>query len=149
MSVSSQLNSRAGTGWGVLLAVLIVESFGGLALMVPVVTAFLAAAEDPLGPRLSVMLAAILAWAWVLLTLWGAARSRASWSRGSALTMHVLMFAAGTGVLQLGGLVGSPLLGWGLIALALVGFVGAIIAKPAIDPLEAEMLAAGDSPTAS
>lgn len=138
MSEPSSRNVRPGTGWGVLLVVLVIEAFGGLALMVPVTTAFLGASQDPLGPRVSIMLAAILAWAWVLLTLWGAARTRASWARGSALTMHVLMFAAGTGVLQLGGLVGGPLLGWGLIVLAFGGFFGAIIAKPSADPLTAD-----------
>ncbi len=135
MPSSYESAARPRPAWGVLLAVLVIEAFGGLAMLVPVTTGFLAASGDPLGPRISIFLAALIAWAWVLLTLWGAARLRASWARGSALTMHVLLFAAGTGILQLGGMVGSPMLGWGLIVLALIGFFAALLAKPKADPL--------------
>lgn len=135
MPSSHEPAARARPGWGVLLVVLVIEAFGGLAMLVPVTTGFLAASDDPIGPRISIFLAALIAWAWVLLTLWGAARLRASWARGSALTMHVLLFAAGTGVLQLGGIVGSPVLGWALIVLALIGFFAALMAKPAVEPL--------------
>lgn len=134
MPSSHEVGGRSRTGWGVLLVVLAVEAFGGLAAMVPITTSFLAAGDDPLGPRISIFLAALIAWAWVLITLWGAARTRASWARGSAITMHVLIFAAGTGVLQLGGIVGGPGLGWGLIVLALVGFGAALAARPAAEP---------------
>ena len=130
MSSPQEMSSRARVAWGVLFAVLTIEAFGGIAVLVPITSAFLGAGTDPIGQRISIFLAALLAWAWVLVTLWGAVRSRASWARGSALTMHVLMFAAGTGILQLGGVVGDPLLGWGLIVLALVGFFAALVARP-------------------
>lgn len=135
MRSSHEATGRARSAWGVLLAVLTVEAFGGIAALVPITTDFLGASDEPLGPRLSIFLAALISWAWVLFTLWGAARTRASWARGSAITLHVLIFAAGTGVLQMGGMIGEPLLGWGLVLLALVGFFAALLARPPVtDP---------------
>ncbi|MGK0715637.1 hypothetical protein ACR5KS_06175 [Leucobacter sp. W1153] len=135
MRSSHEATGRARSAWGALLAVLTVEAFGGIAALVPITTDFLGASDEPLGPRLSIFLAALISWAWVLFTLWGAARTRASWARGSAITLHVLIFAAGTGVLQMGGMIGEPLLGWGLVLLALVGFFAALLARPMVtDP---------------
>lgn len=139
MPSSHEVTGRAHAAWGVLLVVLVIEAFGGLAAMVPITTGFLGAGDDPLGQRLSIFLAALIAWAWVLLTLWGAARTRASWARGSALTMHVLVFAAGTGVLQIGEIVAGPLVGWALIALALAGFFAALLARPIASEADAEI----------
>lgn len=133
MPSSLEGTARSRRGWPLLVVVLVIEAFAGVALLVPVTMAFIGASTDPLGPRLSIFVAALISWAWVLITLWGAVRTRASWARGSAITMHVLMFAAGTGVLQLDGLVGGPLLGWGLIALALIGFFAALMAQPVIE----------------
>lgn len=141
MPSSHEVTGRARSAWSVLLAVLTVEAFGGIAALVPITTDFLGASDEPLGPRLSILLAALISWAWVLITLWGAARTKASWARGSAITMHVLIFAAGTGVLQMGGAIGGPMLGWGLVVLAFVGFFAALLARPAAtDP---ELSAAG------
>jgi hypothetical protein len=65
---------------------------------------------------------------WVIITLGGLVKSKAPWVRGSAVTINVLLFAAGTGCLQLG--IGSTALGFGLVALALVGFFAAIASRP-------------------
>lgn len=121
---------RSRTAWRVLVAVLIVEAVGGVALMWPVVQAVFAPTHDTLGARVSVLLAVVLAWAWVCVTLAGAVVKRAPWARGSAITIHVLMFAAGTGVLQ--GILGTPLLGWALVLLAFLGFFSALLARPIV-----------------
>ena len=121
---------RAGGAWAVLRVILAVEVVGGAALLWTVTQAFFAASDDPLGARVSVLLAVLLAWVWLGATLWGALAGRRSWARGSALTIHVLIFAGATGVLQ--GLVGEQAtLGWALLLLALGGFVAAVLARPA------------------
>ena len=131
-------HSRSQTGWMILRAVLVIEVVGGAVLLWNVFQAFLAAGDEPLGARVSLLLAVLLSWAWIAITLWGALTGRASWVRGSALTLHVLMFAAATGVLQ--GILGEAvLLGWALLILALLGFVAAVLARPTAAPnLEAE-----------
>lgn len=117
--------------WITLTAVLVLEFLGGIVLMWSVLQAFFAASNEPLGPRVSILLSAIAAFAWVAITLGGALRKRAGWARGSAMTLHVLMFAAGTGILQ--GIIGDPLLGWALVLCALVGFFAAMLARPSAD----------------
>lgn len=120
---------RSRIAWRILNIVLILEGIGSVALLWQVVQGFLAASEDPLGARLSVLLAALIGSAWVCVTLGGALSKQAGWARGSALTIHVLLFAAGTGILQ--GIIGDPLLGWVLVLLAFVGFFAAVLARPA------------------
>ncbi len=110
------------------MIVLVVEAVGGLAVMLPVVQGFFGATGEPIEQRLSIFLSALIAWVWVIITLWGALRSRASWVRGSAITIHILLFAAGTGVLQFA--LADALVGWALILLAFAGFAAALIARP-------------------
>lgn len=130
MAGSQELDARSRLGWGALIAVLVLETFGGIALLVPLTTAMLAAGDEPLGARLSVFLAALISWLWVTVTLLGSIRGRKGWVRGSALTIHVLLFAAGTGMLQQQ--IGDALLAWGLVLLALIGFAAALLARPAL-----------------
>lgn len=130
MSGSLQAERRSRLGWIVLLGALSLEAFGGLALLVPTTLGMLDASDEPLGSRLSIFLALLIAWLWVCATLLAGMRSRPSWVRGSALTIHVLLFAAGTGVLQLQ--LASQLLGWALVLFALVGFFAAVLARPVI-----------------
>lgn len=112
----------------VLRLVLLIETGLGAVLVVNTFGAFFAASEDPLGARLSVLLAAIIAWAWILVTMLGAWRGR-GWARGSAITLHVLLFAGATGVLQ--GIFGPLFLtGILLLVLSFVGFFAALLAKP-------------------
>jgi len=131
MAGSPEVQPRSKAAWAALI-VLLIEAFGGLLLLVPTTLGMLDATSDPIGARLSIFLSAVIAWVWVCLTLLGALRLRASWVRGSAVAIHVLLFAAGTGVLQLG--LGSAPLGWSLILLAFVGFAGAIVARPRVQP---------------
>lgn len=128
MQDSPNVHRRVRVAWLALTTVLTVEAAGGAFALVTVLQGFFGASGDPFGQRLSILLAALIAWVWVLVTLWGAVRHRASWVRGSALTLHVLLFAAGTGVLQFQ--LGSTALGFGLIALAFVGFAAAVLAQP-------------------
>lgn len=117
-------------GWGTLRILLLIELVGGAVVLWNVVLGFIAASNEPLGSRLSLLLAVVISWVWIGITLWGALTRRASWVRGSALTIHILMFPAATGVLQ--GILGDAAsLGWALLALAILGFVSAIVARPA------------------
>ncbi|MBO1900826.1 hypothetical protein J4H92_02550 [Leucobacter weissii] len=114
--------------WTTLLVLLAAEALGGLVLVVSAIGGLVAASAEPLGQRLSVFLALVIGWLWVCATLAGALRSRAPWSRGSAITIHVLLFAAGTGILQLS--LADPRLGWVLVLMSLAGFFAALLAKP-------------------
>ncbi|QIK62304.1 hypothetical protein G7068_03110 [Leucobacter viscericola] len=129
MEPQPTVHTPARIGWAMLRILLIVELVGGAVVLWNVVLAFIAASNEPLGSRLSLLLAVVLSWLWIGITLWGALTRRASWVRGSALTIHILMFPAATGVLQ--GILGDAApLGWALLALAVLGFVAAIIARP-------------------
>ena len=134
MPAQPDSGNRPRTAWGVLCLLLIVEAIGGIALLWPAVQAFFAADDEPLAQRLSILLSLLIAWAWICVTLAGALKVRAGWVRGSAITLHVLMFAAGTGVLQ--GILGTPLLGWTLVILALAGFFSALLARPPMPAVE-------------
>ncbi|MBK0420959.1 hypothetical protein JD292_02535 [Leucobacter sp. CSA2] len=127
---AEHLRSRA--AWVILRVLLALETIAGGVLLWDVVVGFIRAADEPLTQRLSLLLAVAIWWLWIAITLFGALRGRASWVRGSALTIHVLLFAAATGVLQgiLGPMVG---LGVALLAAALIGFVAAILARPNLE----------------
>lgn len=128
-AVHETVHRRARAAWTVLIAVLAVETVAGVLALMPLATGFFAADGELLGQRVSVLLAGLLAVLWVAVTFLGALRSRAGWSRGSALTLHVLMFAAGTAMLQYAL---APLwMTWAVIALALLGFLAALFARPA------------------
>lgn len=128
MSASSQEQARSGIGWVLLRIVLLLETLGGLVWLVSVFARFLSAGDDPMGARVSVLLAAVLSWVWIVITLVGIWK-KAGWARGSALTLHVLMFAAASGILQ--GILGPmPAVGVVLIVLSIIGFVAAVLARP-------------------
>ncbi|QZY52518.1 hypothetical protein [Leucobacter tenebrionis] len=122
---------RSRAAWKALGALLAVE--GALLLWVVGVTVVGTVTGDgnPL-QNLSLIVMAALSLVWVVVTFAGAVRTRASWVRGSSLTIHVLLFAAGTGCLQIG--IGPWWLGFALVALALAGFAAAILARPAVAP---------------
>lgn len=128
MSRSPGRHTRATRAWFALIAMLVVEAFGGVTLLVPVVLDMFAASDEPLGPRLSIVLSFLIAWLWVCITLIAALRTKASWVRGSGLTIHVLMFAAGTGILQMQ--LADATMGWILVVLAFAGFFAALLATP-------------------
>lgn len=83
--------------------------------------------ELPIWMSLAICLAVAVIWAAV--TAVGAWRATGSWVRGSTVTIHVLMIAAGTGVLQ--GIMGEHTnYGTWLIVLGALGIIGALIWKP-------------------
>lgn len=112
----------------VLIGLLGLETAAGLVSLIPLGTSFVGAGTDQPGQRISVLLAGLIAIVWVAITFVGALRSRASWARGSAITLHVLMFAAGTGALQYALAPGG--IAWALVLCAFVGFFSALLAKP-------------------
>lgn len=138
MHSNAEGNPRSQAAWAVLVLVLVIEAVGAVALMWPILQGSLGATDEPLADRVVLLVAAVIAWAWVCITLGGALVRRASWVRGSAITIHVLMFAAGTGVLQ--GIIGDALLGLILVVLALIGFFAALLARsnPPADPEEVQ-----------
>lgn len=142
MTGSFTLHRRSQLGWGVLIVCLTLETL--LIAWVTVVT-LLAAVKAERDVALTYSLVAVVAicLAWVIVTLIGALRSRASWVRGSAVTLHVLLFAAGTGCLQLA--IGEWWVGIAVVALALVGFFAAILARPVAAPEARETAAAPEA----
>lgn len=141
MADSPNVHRRARTAWIVLIAVLSVETIFGVLALIPLATGFSEAGGDLLGQRVSVLLGGLLAVLWVVVTFLGALRTRAGWVRGSALTLHVLLFAAGTGILQYA--LAPTWMGWAAILLAFAGFFSALLARPAAEPsLDGEPLPA-------
>jgi len=133
MSDSPQAGRRSAAGWGVLLIALCIESF--LMVWVLLITVLAAlGSSGSFGQDFSLVAMALICLVWIVITLVGTVRSKASWVRGSAVTIHVLLFAAGTGLLQFA----LHLFGWALIALACIGFVAAIVARPVNRPLEGD-----------
>lgn len=131
MNPQQAVHPTSRLGWLLLRIALLTEVVGGAVVLWNVLQAFMSASTEPLGPRLSLLLAFTISWLWIGITLWGALKQQASWVRGSALTLHILMFAAATGVLQ-GFLGEEAALGWTLLLLALLGFMAAVIARPAL-----------------
>ncbi|MFV0433880.1 MAG: hypothetical protein ACK5LO_07880 [Leucobacter sp.] len=131
MASSSYEHSRSRVGWAALRVLLTIESvLLAWALVVTVISAI----SEPAAPlqNLSIVVMAALSLLWTVVTLVGALKARVSWVRGSSLTIHVLLFAAGTGCLQIG--IGPWWLGFGIVVLALLGFVAAILARPEAQP---------------
>lgn len=129
MTATPPAYPRIRAGWIALRIVLVIEAIGGAWLVWNVVQGMFAAGDEPIGDRIILLIAAALWWGWILITAWGARRARPGWVRSSAITIHVLLFAAATGILQ--GLIGpQTVLGLELLVLAFVGFVAALLARP-------------------
>lgn len=125
MNSSSSTRSRA--AWAVIGLLLAVETLLlGWVLVVTILATI--ASDGAVAQNVSLVIVAAASLAWIAITLVGAIRSRSSWVRGSTLTIHVLLFAAGTGCLQL--LIGPWWFGFALVAVALLGFAAAILARP-------------------
>ena len=135
MTGSPALYRRSQLGWAVLIAALGVETL--LLAWVTLVTLLAAiGASSGAAQNYSLVAVSAICLVWVVVTLFASVRSRVSWVRGSAVTIHVLLFAAGTGCLQLA--IGPWWVGFGIIALALVGFFAAILARPLLSHEAAE-----------
>lgn len=138
---------RSDLAWAILAICLAIESF---LLIWVLFSSVLAAAKtsEMAAQNYSIVAVVAICVLWVVITLLQSLRSRVSWVRGSAVTIHVLLFAAGTGCLQLS--IGPFWLGFGLIVLALIGFFAAVTARPILAPelVEADDDAGEDSPSA-
>ena len=133
MTVTPSDHPRSRVSWLMLRLLLGIEVLLLAWLLVFTVVEAVMSAGDPM-QKISLVVMTVLVFAWVGLTLVGAAKTRASWVRGSALTIHVLLFAAGTGCLQLA--IGPWWLGFALVLLALAGFAAAILARPDTRPAD-------------
>lgn len=130
-------NTRSNRAWGVLAAALAIEFIAGAAVIVGMIPTFPSSgpdsqAEIPLW--ISLFISVVVWWLWIGGTLLGALRTRRSRVRSSSFTIHVLLFAAGMGVLQ--GIMGTPPIGWALTGVAVVGFFATLLTKPTPSPDE-------------
>jgi phosphatidylglycerophosphate synthase len=130
---STRNPARSQGAWRLLTGVLALQAIGSLALAWVAITGFLGATNDPFADRMSVLIIAIAAVIWVIATLAGAVRGM-GWARGSNLTLQILTIAAASGILQ--GMLGpevpsAPVIGWGLIVLAIAGIFGSLLSRPA------------------
>ncbi|GAB2551439.1 hypothetical protein [Leucobacter ruminantium] len=141
MTPSPSGNARSAVAWLVLDVLLVLEALLlAWVLLIAVLATFGSGASVILVQNVSLIAMAALSLLWLVITLVGALRTRASWVRGSALTIHVLLFAAGTGCLQLG--IGPWQFGFALVAAALAGFFAAILARPTLQEIPGEGSAA-------
>lgn len=116
----------------VLAAVLAIECIAGVFLLIAMVPTF----PDP-GPDqqvlvpiwIGLLISVIVSLVWVGVTLFGVLRTSGNWVKASSVVLHVLLFAAGAGVLQ--GIIGTPFIGGVLVVLAFVGFFSATLLRPA------------------
>lgn len=113
---------------GIVRIIVALEAVGALALFVYTIMGFTSRGDDPLLPALSIVVVTGIALVWVAATAVGLVRGQ-SWARGSALTVQILLFTVGIGAFQ--GLFAQPALGWALTAPAVIGFVAAVLSKPA------------------
>ena len=77
---------------------------------------------------ISLIISLAVSCVWIGVTLLAAVRAQSAWVRGSGVTIHVLMLAAATGVLQ--GILGTPKLGWWMLAFAIVGLLASAFWRP-------------------
>lgn len=120
---------RSLRAWIVLAVILLIELIAGIALVIAIIPTFPQAGpeREQLVPLwVSLVISLVLSCVWVLATLIGAIKRKGSWVRGSAVTMHILMFAAAMGIFQ--GIMGTPLIGAVVLAFSLVGFFAAVVA---------------------
>lgn len=115
----------------ILASVLAVELVGAVVVLIRMLPTFPEAGPDqsaimPLWVSLVISLA--VSCVWLGATLRGSVRAQGGWVRGSGVTIHVLMLAAATGVLQ--GILGSPALGGWMLALGIVGLLSAAFWRP-------------------
>lgn len=122
-------HTRSNLGWAMLKGLLGLEVLGLLVVLVFTIVRSIAEAGE-VTQEVSLVLMSLACLLWVTVTFVGVMRSRASWARSSAVAIHVLTFAGGTGCLQLG--IGPWWLGFGIVVIALIGFAAAIIARPEV-----------------
>lgn len=139
MTSSPSDHPRSRAAWAALRTLLGLESLLLVWVLIVTVLGALGSSTAAL-QNLSLVAMAALSLAWIAVTFVGAVRARVSWVRGSALTIHVLLFAAGTGCLQLD--IGPWWFGFGLVAGALLGFAAALLARPEAPQIDESTAAA-------
>lgn len=122
-------HTRSKLGWATLKGLLGLEALGLLIVLGFTIVRSIAEPGE-VTQEVSLVLMSLASLIWVTVTFVGVLRSRASWARSSAVAIHVLTFAGGTGCLQLG--IGPWWFGLSIVAVALIGFAAAIIARPEI-----------------
>lgn len=125
-------NMRSQRARMVLIAVLVIELIAGAALLYWMIPTFPKSGESQgqgsLVPLwVSLLLSLVIWWVWLAAMLAGAIRRKGNWVRASAITSHVLLFAAGVGIVQ--GIFSTVWVGVGLIVLAIAGFVSASLMR--------------------
>ncbi|MFA5605593.1 MAG: hypothetical protein WDA07_00195 [Leucobacter sp.] len=126
MSPSPAAHPRSQVAWRLLSVLLALEALL-LAWTLVLTLIALVGADGAALQNFSLAAMTAIALLWVLVTLVAAVRTRPGWARGSAVTIHVLLFAAGTGMLQLQ--IGPAWLGFAVIGVALAGFFLALVAR--------------------
>lgn len=121
-------NMRSQRAWAVLSALLTIEAIAAAALIVMTAQTFPGFSDPFIALWVCILISVILSWVWIGATLIGTFRGRASWVRGSAVTIHVLMLAAAVGVMQ--GILGTVEIGVGLAIAAALGIVVSLGARP-------------------
>ncbi|HEY2557197.1 MAG TPA: hypothetical protein VGI08_08815 [Diaminobutyricibacter sp.] len=106
-----------------LAVLLFLEAAGAVALVVWLGFELASASPESVAGGVALVLLAVLAAAWILLTAVSTLRGR-SWVRASAVTWQVLQIAVAIGSFQ--GLYARPDLGWALLVPAVVGIVLAL-----------------------
>ena len=136
VALQAAKSPKSQLGWVILRLILILEALAGLVVVWQTFSGVLGDQEAPAGLRASIIISVVLCWIWVAFTAFGAARGMPSWARGSAITMHVLMFSAAVGIMQ--GILGTVAIGVALLLVSIVAIVSAVIARPMPpEPLEA------------
>lgn len=127
MISSPNIYRKSIVAWAILRTLLGLETLGAVALLIfTLVSAF--ADKGDFTQIISIVLMSVAVVLWVGITFTAATRGRTSRARASAVTIHVLMFAAGTGCLQIG--IGPWWLGFAIVVLAIAGFAAAMFARP-------------------
>ena len=128
VALNAANSPKSRLGWTILRLVLVLESLAGLVVLWQTFSGVLGDKDAPAGLRASIIISVVLCWIWVAVTAYGAAKGMPSWARGSAITIHILMFSAAVGILQ--GILGTVAVGIALLLVAIVAIVAAIIARP-------------------
>ncbi len=117
---------RASRGWGLIQLVVTLETIGMAAMVWVAIQGMLNIGDQPYIDMLSLLVLAVLGFGFSVLCLAGVL-ARRGWSRAASVVLQVLLFAVATAMLQ--GILGTTALGWVLIAVSVIGTVGAVRAR--------------------
>lgn len=128
VALNASKSPKSRLGWTILRLVLVLESLAGLVVLWQTFSGVLGDTGAPAGLRASIIISVVLSWIWVSVTAYGAVKGTPSWARGSAITIHILMFSAAVGILQ--GILGTVAVGIALLLVAIIAIIGTVIARP-------------------